>query len=140
MENTCNERYGFILKVFNPETERLEGRIESTGMRPGRGGTATFNVYYDAIVFRPFKNEVLIGVVKSVASQGVFCQCGPMQVFEHQLRTRVGAGMYARVPLPARSRMRARRTGVHQQSQLGRRAEQAQMVRRRYTDMLDVGG
>ena len=42
VENTCSERYGFILKVFNVDTERLEGRIESTGMQSGRGGTATF--------------------------------------------------------------------------------------------------
>lgn len=81
VENTCSERYGFILKVFNVDTERLEGRIESTGMTPGRGGTATFSVQYDAIVFKPFKNEVLTGQVESTASQGVFCRCGPMQVF-----------------------------------------------------------
>ena len=70
IENTCSERYGFILKVFNVDTERLEGRIESTGMQSGRGGTATFTVTYSAIVFRPFKGEVLIGHVKSVAQQG----------------------------------------------------------------------
>mmetsp|Transcript_55787 Transcript_55787/g.90356 ORF Transcript_55787/g.90356 Transcript_55787/m.90356 type:complete len:171 (+) Transcript_55787:206-718(+) len=81
MENTCSERYRFILKVFNVDTERLEGRIESTGMQSGRGGTATFTVKYEAIVFKPFKGEVLMGQVKNVAQQGVFCQCGPMQVF-----------------------------------------------------------
>ena len=81
VENTCSERYGYILKIFNVDTERLQGRIESTGMQPSRGGTATFVVNYDAVVFKPFKNEVLIGEVKSVAQQGVFCQCGPMQVF-----------------------------------------------------------
>merc|ERR1712216_587246 len=81
VENTCSERYGYILKIFNVDTERLQGRIESTGMQPSRGGTATFVVNYDAVVLKPFKNEVLIGEVKSVAQQGVFCQCGPMQVF-----------------------------------------------------------
>ena len=81
VENTCSERYGFMLKVFNVDIERLEGRIESTGMTPGRGGTATFSVQYDAIVFRPFKGEVLTGQVESAQQQGVFCRCGPMQVF-----------------------------------------------------------
>jgi DNA-directed RNA polymerase II subunit RPB7 len=81
LENTCSERYGFILKVYEVDIERLEGRIESTGMQPNRGGTATFTVTYNAIVFKPFRNEVLEGQVKSVAQQGVFCQCGPMQVF-----------------------------------------------------------
>jgi len=42
MENTCSERYRFILKVFNVDTERLEGRIESTGTQSGSGGTAMF--------------------------------------------------------------------------------------------------
>ena len=48
-------------------------------------------VKYEAIVFKPFKGEVLMGQVKNVAQQGVFCQCGPMQVFIfiHQLLTHI---------------------------------------------------
>eukprot|EP00277_Geminigera_cryophila_P003924 CAMPEP_0179431416 /NCGR_PEP_ID=MMETSP0799-20121207/16314_1 /TAXON_ID=46947 /ORGANISM="Geminigera cryophila, Strain CCMP2564" /LENGTH=73 /DNA_ID=CAMNT_0021208341 /DNA_START=127 /DNA_END=348 /DNA_ORIENTATION=+ len=49
VENTCSERYGFILKVFNVDTERLEGRIESTGTQSGSG------VKYETIVFLPFR-------------------------------------------------------------------------------------
>jgi len=48
-------------------------------------------VKYEAIVFKPFKGEVLMGQVKNVAQQGVFCQCGPMQVhiFIHQHTTHI---------------------------------------------------
>mmetsp|Transcript_50353 Transcript_50353/g.119259 ORF Transcript_50353/g.119259 Transcript_50353/m.119259 type:complete len:185 (+) Transcript_50353:261-815(+) len=79
VENTCSERHGFILKVFNIDVDRLEGKIMSTGMNPG--GTANFTVPYDAIVFKPFRGEVLNGIVKQSAQQGLFVLCGPLQVF-----------------------------------------------------------
>uniref|UniRef100_A0A7S0VYG7 DNA-directed RNA polymerase II subunit RPB7 n=1 Tax=Hemiselmis tepida TaxID=464990 RepID=A0A7S0VYG7_9CRYP len=79
VDNTCSERYGFIIKVFNIDIERLEGKINPTGMNPG--GTAIFKVPYDAIVFKPFRGEVLNGIVKTSAQQGLFVQCGPLQVF-----------------------------------------------------------
>mmetsp|Transcript_1007 Transcript_1007/g.2343 ORF Transcript_1007/g.2343 Transcript_1007/m.2343 type:complete len:185 (+) Transcript_1007:61-615(+) len=79
VEGTCSERYGFMLKIFNVDIERLEGKINPTGMHPG--GTAVFTVPYDAIVFKPFRGEVLNGVVKTSAQQGLFVQCGPLQVF-----------------------------------------------------------
>uniref|UniRef100_A0A7S0HG55 DNA-directed RNA polymerase II subunit RPB7 n=1 Tax=Hanusia phi TaxID=3032 RepID=A0A7S0HG55_9CRYP len=79
VENSCSERYGIVLKVFNIDVDNLEGKIMPTGMHPG--GTAVFTVPYDAIVFKPFKGEVLNGIVKSSAAQGLFVQCGPLQVF-----------------------------------------------------------
>mmetsp|Transcript_31703 Transcript_31703/g.65626 ORF Transcript_31703/g.65626 Transcript_31703/m.65626 type:complete len:184 (-) Transcript_31703:45-596(-) len=79
VENTCSEKHGFILKAFNIDIERLEGRINPTGMHPG--GTAVFKVPYDAIVFKPFRGEVLNAIVKTSAQQGLFAFCGPLQVF-----------------------------------------------------------
>ncbi|KAJ1476932.1 DNA-directed RNA polymerase II subunit RPB7 [Baffinella frigidus] len=79
VENTCSERFGFIVKVIKIDVDRLEGKINPTGMKPG--GTAVFTVPYDAIVFKPFKGEVINGLVKTSAQQGLFVQCGPMQVF-----------------------------------------------------------
>ena len=85
VENTCSEQYGFIIKVFNINIERLEGKINPTGMHPG--GTAIFTVPYDAIVFKPFRGEVLNGVVKTSAQQGLFVQCGPLQVIVERVVT-----------------------------------------------------
>jgi DNA-directed RNA polymerase subunit E'/Rpb7 len=84
VEGTCSERYGFVLRIFSIDIERLEGRINPTGMHPG--GTAVFTVPYDAIVFKPFKGEVLCGIVSTCAQQGLFVQCGPLLVRLTQLR------------------------------------------------------
>jgi DNA-directed RNA polymerase II subunit RPB7 len=66
VENTCNERYGFILKVAKLNIDRLEGKINPTGMYPG--GTAVFTISYDAIVFKAFRGEVINGIVKTSAA------------------------------------------------------------------------
>jgi DNA-directed RNA polymerase II subunit RPB7 len=79
VENTCSERYGFILKVVKFNIERLEGKINPTGMYPG--GTAVFTIPYEAVVFKAFRGEVINGIVKTSAVQGVFVQCGPLNVF-----------------------------------------------------------
>ena len=78
VENTSSYRYGFIIKVFNIDLERLEGKLDPTGMLPG--GKAIFTVTYDAIVFKPFKKEVLSGIVTTEQKQGLFVQCGPLRV------------------------------------------------------------
>jgi DNA-directed RNA polymerase II subunit RPB7 len=79
VENTCSERYGFILKVVKFNIDRLEGKILPTGMYPG--GTAVFTIPYEAVVFKAFRGEVINGIVKTSAVQGVFVQCGPLNVF-----------------------------------------------------------
>jgi DNA-directed RNA polymerase II subunit RPB7 len=42
---------------------------------------ASFPVKYNAIVFRPFKNEVFEGIVKQVTKVGVFIEIGPLTCF-----------------------------------------------------------
>merc|ERR1712146_510616 len=42
---------------------------------------ATFEVEYDALVFRPFEGEVLDAVVKNVNKMGFFCEAGPLDIF-----------------------------------------------------------
>lgn len=44
-------------------------------------GMATFPVKYNAIVFRPFKNEVFEGIVKQVNKVGIFVTVGPLDCF-----------------------------------------------------------
>ncbi len=44
-------------------------------------GHAVFKVSYTAILFRPFKNEVVDAVVSTVNKMGIFADVGPLQVF-----------------------------------------------------------
>jgi len=74
VEGSCSGRHGFIITV----TEVLEvgkGRI-----REG-AGLVTFSIRYMAVVFRPFKGEVLDAVVTTVNKMGFFAEVGPLQVF-----------------------------------------------------------
>lgn len=44
-------------------------------------GQAVFEVKYQAIVFRPFKGEVLDAIVYNVSKMGFFAQAGPLEIF-----------------------------------------------------------
>jgi DNA-directed RNA polymerase II subunit RPB7 len=59
IEGTCSGRYGFIIAVTN---------VLSMGKGMIREGTgsASFNVKYMCLVFRPFRGEVIDCVVSSV--------------------------------------------------------------------------
>ena len=72
MCNTC--RYGYIVAVTT---------IDSVGLgiiQPGRG-FVLYPVKYKAIVFRPFKGEVLDATVVQVNKVGIMTQIGPLQCF-----------------------------------------------------------
>lgn len=74
IEGTCSGKYGFIIAVT---------AIDSIGaghLLPGRG-FAKFPVKYKAVVFRPFKGEVLEGVVTQVNKVGIFVEIGPLKCF-----------------------------------------------------------
>eukprot|EP00124_Ichthyophonus_hoferi_P002680 Ihof_evm5s193 gene=Ihof_evmTU5s193 len=74
VEGTCSGRYGYIIAVTQI-VEIGKGKIMETK------GLVTFPIKYNAVVFRPFKNEVLDGIVTQVTKAGIFCQCGPLRVF-----------------------------------------------------------
>lgn len=40
-----------------------------------------FPVKYNAIIFRPFKNEIFDGIVKQVNKVGIFVEIGPLTCF-----------------------------------------------------------
>ncbi|TIA88524.1 hypothetical protein E3P99_02555 [Wallemia hederae] len=74
VEGTCTGRYGYIIAVLS---------ISDPGsgtVLPGVG-TAEFVVKYTAIVYKPFKGEVVDGQVASVNKMGFFADVGPLQVF-----------------------------------------------------------
>ncbi|KAJ1976456.1 DNA-directed RNA polymerase II subunit [Dimargaris verticillata] len=74
VEGTCTGRYGYIITVVQVVS------ISKGKLIPGLG-SAEFVVVYQAIVFKPFKNEVLDGVVKNVNKMGFFVDVGPLSVF-----------------------------------------------------------
>ncbi|KAI6031005.1 RNA polymerase Rpb7 [Pisolithus marmoratus] len=79
VEGTCSGQYGYIIAVVSI----LDiGR----GMVISGSGQAEFVTRYRAIVFKPFKGEVVDGVVNNVNKMGFFADVGPLQVFvSHQI-------------------------------------------------------
>lgn len=62
VEGTCSGRLGYIVAVVLEE-------MDSSGSHRGRimeDGQAVFSIKYRAVVYRPFRNEVVDGVVSSV--------------------------------------------------------------------------
>ncbi|GAA5884387.1 hypothetical protein JCM3774_002354 [Rhodotorula dairenensis] len=77
VEGTCSGRLGYIVAVVLEE-------MDSSGTHRGRimeDGQAVFSIKYRAVVYRPFRNEVVDGVVSSVNKMGIFVDVGPLQCF-----------------------------------------------------------
>jgi len=55
-------------------------QIGSGVIQPGQG-FVVYPVKYKAIVFRPFKGEVLDAVVKQINKVGMFAEIGPLSCF-----------------------------------------------------------
>lgn len=84
VEGTCSGRYGYIISVISIENF---GR----GLLQYTSGVALFTLHYTAIVFFPFENQVVDGVVTTVNKMGFFADIGPLQIFvsTHVSRVRV---------------------------------------------------
>ncbi|KAG8470746.1 hypothetical protein KFE25_009167 [Diacronema lutheri] len=80
VEGSCSRRYGYIIAITHiHNTEALQsslGRIcEGTG-------NVVFNVQYNAIVFKPFRNQVIDALVTDgVTKEGFFAKAGPLEMF-----------------------------------------------------------
>jgi len=74
VEGTCSGRYGFIITVTSVDNIGM-GKIQEGS------GFVSFPIKFKAIVFRPFKNEVVDAVVSQVNKMGFFAEVGPLQVF-----------------------------------------------------------
>lgn len=74
VEGTCTGKYGFVIAITSIDSIG-DGMIESST------GFATYQLKFKAIVFRPFKNEVLDGVVEQVNKVGIFVKTGPLSCF-----------------------------------------------------------
>jgi DNA-directed RNA polymerase II subunit RPB7 len=76
VEGTVDTRYGFIIAVTKVMEIPL-GQVQE-------GGLVKFTVTYQAIIFRPFRNQVLDAVVTTVDNMGVRCAAGPLTIFIHR--------------------------------------------------------
>ncbi|KAM5247256.1 DNA-directed RNA polymerase II subunit RPB7 [Ctenodactylus gundi] len=74
VEGTCTGKYGFVIAVTTIDN------IGAGVIQPGRG-FVLYPVKYKAIVFRPFKGEVVDAVVTQVNKVGLFTEIGPMSCF-----------------------------------------------------------
>ncbi|XP_075693403.1 DNA-directed RNA polymerase II subunit RPB7 isoform X1 [Rhinoderma darwinii] len=74
VEGTCTGKYGFVIAVTTIDN------IGAGVIQPGRG-FVLYPVKYKAIVFRPFKGEVVDAVVTQVNKVGLFTEIGPMACF-----------------------------------------------------------
>lgn len=74
VEGTCTGKYGFVIAITKVDPIG-DGVIQSST------GFATYQLKFTAIVFRPFKNEVLDGICEVVNNIGIFLKVGPLSCF-----------------------------------------------------------
>lgn len=74
VEGTCTGKHGFVVAVTTID------KIGAGRILPGQG-FVVYPVSYKAIVFRPFKGEVVDGVVTQVNKVGLFVEVGPLSCF-----------------------------------------------------------
>lgn len=76
VEGSCTGKFGYIMCV-----------LDCMAIDIGKGtiipadGSAEFEVKYRAVVWKPFKGEVVDGVVSQVSKLGFFVDVGPLSVF-----------------------------------------------------------
>lgn len=74
VEGTCVGAFGYIIAVVSILDV-------GKGMVLPNTGQAEFITRYRAIVFKPFKGEVVDGQVTQLSKMGFFAECGPLTVF-----------------------------------------------------------
>jgi len=110
VEGTCSGQFGFIIAVVSISDI-------GKGMVISGNGQAEFITRYRAIVFKPFKGEVVDGVVHNVtrvrpflislsqadpsAQMGIFAEVGPLNCFvSQQVRNAFYHSFLGQLPTP----------------------------------------
>lgn len=75
VEGTSAGNKGFILSVMQVDEPIPPGLLDEVT------GNAIFPLRYTALVFRPYKGEVLDAIVTRVMSPGLYAEAGPMTIF-----------------------------------------------------------
>ena len=76
VEGTSIETAGFIITVLSIDENAI-----SQGLIDHLTGFVKYHVTYTALMFRPFKNEVIDASVKAVSDVGFFAEAGPLSIF-----------------------------------------------------------
>eukprot|EP01091_Cochliopodium_minus_P020967 TRINITY_DN936_c0_g1_i1.p1 TRINITY_DN936_c0_g1~~TRINITY_DN936_c0_g1_i1.p1 ORF type:complete len:173 (-),score=50.65 TRINITY_DN936_c0_g1_i1:90-608(-) len=73
-EGKCVQNYGYVIAII---------RVNFIGKGKIRAGTgsAYFNVKYTAMVFKPFKGEIIDGIIYEIHNIGFGATIGPTTVF-----------------------------------------------------------
>jgi len=82
-EGKINGENGYVVIVL-----KVMDDWKGSGVLEETYGAARYKIKFDALVFRPFKNEVVDGIVTDVVEHGFFCQIGPVKrafVSRHQM-------------------------------------------------------
>ncbi|RWS08245.1 DNA-directed RNA polymerase II subunit RPB7-like protein [Dinothrombium tinctorium] len=74
VEGTCSGKYGFVIAVTTIDSI-------GSGIIQNSTGFVVYPIKYKAIVFRPFKGEVLDSIVTQVNKVGIFTEIGPLSCF-----------------------------------------------------------
>ena len=74
VEGVCKGKYGYVIAVTTIDN------IGAGIIQPGQG-FVVYPIKYKAIVFRPFKEEILDAVVNQVNKVGIFADIGPTTCF-----------------------------------------------------------
>jgi DNA-directed RNA polymerase II subunit RPB7 len=74
VEGKCTGRFGYTIIVCKVENV-TKGKLHPvTGM-------GHFHVRYNALVFKPYKNEILQAEVTGVNEEGFWCSAGPLAIY-----------------------------------------------------------
>mmetsp|Transcript_10168 Transcript_10168/g.27145 ORF Transcript_10168/g.27145 Transcript_10168/m.27145 type:complete len:172 (+) Transcript_10168:224-739(+) len=75
VEGRFSGSYGFIVAVVELPHELPPGELDN------QSGFACFKLSYKALVYRPFKGEVVNALVSRVTQHGFFADAGPLTIF-----------------------------------------------------------
>jgi len=80
VEGKCLGKHGYVIQVLTLDDEAIvPGKIDNDF------GSVHMTVSYQAIMLRPFKNEVLDTIVFNAADDnGFFSRIGPLEIYTHK--------------------------------------------------------
>ena len=77
LEGSVIGEHGYIVTI-------VEFNQQGKGIVENESGNVNFKVNYKAIVYKPFKDEILDAIPVYINEHGFFCRVGPLQIFVSQ--------------------------------------------------------
>ncbi len=77
LEGKVIGEHGYIVTI-------VEFNQQGKGLVENESGNVNFKVDYKAIVYKPFKDEILDAIPVYINEHGFFCKVGPLQIFVSQ--------------------------------------------------------